>query len=76
MSAIIEFVIPEKDLERISEIIKEAAQKTQTVFSWGIVARFDQDGNLPVIERLAKMGISVPKNMKVNVGLGRPLRED
>ena len=72
MSAIIEFVIPDKDLERISEIIKEAAEKTSTIFSWGIVSRFDEHGNLPVVDRLAKMGISVPKNMKVNVGLGSP----
>lgn len=76
LSAIVEFVIPEKDLERICTKVYEAAGQAKCIFSWGIVARYEADGTLPVVGRLEKIGIKVPKNMKVNVGLGRPLRED
>ncbi|AGA68324.1 dissimilatory sulfite reductase (desulfoviridin), alpha/beta subunit [Desulfitobacterium dichloroeliminans LMG P-21439] len=75
-SAIVEFVIPEGQLEDCVDKITEAASRAQCIFSWGIVARFEPDGSLPVVERLAKLGINVPKNMKVNVGLGRPRGED
>lgn len=76
LSAIVEFVIPEGQLEDIVSKVKDAAKRAKCMFSWGVVARFETDGSLPVIERLAKLGIKVPKNMKVNVGLGRPKRED
>ncbi len=76
LSAIVEFVIPEDQLEKICTKIYETAGKANCIFSWGIVARFDSEGKLPVVDRLEKIGIKVPKNMKVNVGLGRPLRED
>lgn len=76
LSAIVEFVIPEADLERIFAKISDAASKANCLFSWGIVARYDENGKLPVVDKLKQMGFQVPKNMKVNVGLGRPLRED
>ncbi|NLM42638.1 MAG: (4Fe-4S)-binding protein [Clostridiales bacterium] len=76
LSAIVEFVIPEEKIEKIFSLIQEAADKTETVFSWGLVARFDDEGNLPIVDKLEKMGFRVPRNMKINVGLGRPLREE
>lgn len=76
MSAIVEFVIPESRLEDIVRKVNAAAKQAKCIFSFGMVARYAEDGSLPVVERLTKLGINVPKNMKVNVGLGRPLRED
>jgi len=76
LSAIVEFVIPQADLEIICTKIDEASRKAQCIFSWGLVARFEADGTLPVVGRLEKIGIKVPQNMKVNVGLGRPFREE
>lgn len=76
LSAIVEFVIPQQDLERITTLIHETAGKAQCVFSWGLVTRVEDDGTLPVVDRLKNIGIAVPRHMKVNVGLGRPLRED
>jgi NAD-dependent dihydropyrimidine dehydrogenase PreA subunit len=76
LSAIVEFVIPEDQLEPICSKIYETAAKAKCIFSWGIVARYDAEGKLPIIERLEKIGIKVPRHVKVNVGLGRPLKED
>ncbi|WP_018305244.1 DUF362 domain-containing protein [Desulfitobacterium hafniense] len=76
LSAIVEFVIPEAQLEDFVGKIRGAASQAKCMFSWGIVARYEPDGTLPVVERLAELGIDVPRNMKVNVGLGRPKGED
>ena len=37
------------------------------------MVRYAEDGTIPVTRTLDKMGIRIPKNAKVNVGLGRPL---
>ena len=76
LSAIVEFVIPESELEEVSALILDAAKKCGAVFSWGVAACYAPDGTLPVVERFEKLGLRVPKNTKVNVGLGRPLKED
>lgn len=76
LSAIVEFVIPQQDLEQICTKVYEVAGKAKCIFSWALISRFEPDGTLPVVQRLEKIGIKPSKNMKVNVGLGRPLRED
>jgi protein involved in ribonucleotide reduction len=76
LSAIVEFIIPEAELEEITRIILDASGKCNTVFSWGIAACYSADGSLPIIERFEKLGLHVPQNMKVNVGLGRGLKEE
>lgn len=76
LSAIVEFVIPQENLEQVCTKIYESAGKANCIFSWAMISRFEPDGTLPVIERLKNIGIKPSKNMKVNVGLGRPLRED
>jgi hypothetical protein len=76
LSAIVEFVIPQEDLERVCTKIYQAAGESKCVFSWALISRFEPDGTLPVVERLERIGIIPSKNMKVNVGLGRPLKED
>jgi hypothetical protein len=75
LSAIVEFAIPESDLEEVVRIILDASKKCDTVFSWGIAACYDPDGTLPIVERFENMGMRVPKNAKVNIGLGRALKE-
>lgn len=74
LSAIVEFTIPEERFEEITALVYQAAQKCKnTVFSWGLTVRYEEDGTIPVVACLEKMGIHIPKNAKVNVGLGRPL---
>lgn len=74
LSAIVEFKIPETQFEEVAAAILRAAEHCQdTVFSWGLVVCYAEDGTLPITQTLDKMGIRYPKNAKVNVGLGRPL---
>ena len=74
LSAIVEFKIPEERFAEVAATVYDAAQHCKgTVFSWGLVVRYAEDGTIPVTKILDKMGIKYPKNAKVNVGLGRPL---
>lgn len=74
LSAIVEFTIPEERFEEITSLVYEASKRCKnTVFSWGLTVRYAEDGTIPVVGTLEKMGIHIPKNAKVNVGLGRPL---
>ena len=74
LSAIVEFKIPEERFAEVAATVYDAAQHCKgTVFSWGLVVRYAEDGTIPVTKTLDKMGIKYPKNAKVNVGLGRPL---
>lgn len=74
LSAIVEFTIPEERFEEVATVVYEAAKHcVGTVFSWGLVVRYAEDGTIPVTKVLDRMGIKIPKNAKVNVGLGRPL---
>lgn len=76
LSAIVEFTVPEARFEEVTATVYEAAKRcTDTVFSWGLVVRYAEDGTIPAATTLEKMGIKVPKNAKVNVGLGRPLTQ-
>lgn len=73
LSAILEI---EFDLDRlpiIVNIVKDVAPTLETVFSWGVFTRLDDDMHTPVIDMLEDLGVSVRPNAKVNMGLGRPL---
>ncbi len=76
LSIIVEFAIPEAMLERVVAELSEALKTVDTVVSWGLVTRFDEDGSLTVTGRLEKLGFKVRPNAKVNMGMGRPLIED
>lgn len=76
LSIIVEFTIPEAMLERVVAELSEALKTVDTVVSWGLVTRFEEDGSLPVTGCLEKLGFKVRPNAKVNMGMGRPLIED
>ena len=68
-----EFTIPMTRFAEIAGVVYEAAKHcTNTVFSWGLVVRYEEDGTIAAVPVLESMGIHVPKNAKVNVGLGKP----
>ena len=75
LSAILETRFKEDELEDVLGTIIPVLATLDTVVSVGLVSRFEDDGNLPIIEKLEKMGlgIKVRPNAKINVGLGRPL---
>ncbi|MCJ7500188.1 ferredoxin family protein [bacterium] len=76
LSIIVEFTLAEAQLETIVAALFEVLQTVDTVVSWGLVTRFEEDGSLPVTDRLEKLGLTVRPNAKVNMGMGRPIIED
>ncbi len=76
LSIIVEFSIGETMLEKIVEELTAVLKTVDTVVSWGLVSRFEDDGSLPVIGRIEKLGLKVRPNAKINMGMGRPLIQD
>ena len=71
LSAIIEFKInsPQKAVE-VLNLIKKVDKIIDTVFSVGVVSRFEE-GEIPVLDLIAEQGFSVRPNAKINIGLGK-----
>jgi Fe-S-cluster-containing hydrogenase component 2 len=63
------------ELEKVIPVIMEVSQEIDTVFSLSVISRFEESGELPVLDLLSKLGISYAPNAKINLGLGRPLVE-
>ena len=76
LSIIVEFALPEAQLESVVNALAQVLKTVDTVVSWGLVTRFEKDGSLPVKGRLEKLGLTVRPNAKINMGMGRPLIED
>jgi len=76
LSIIVEFSIKEALLERLVKELAAVLKTVDTVVSWGLVSRFEDDGSLPVMERLESLGFKVRPNAKINMGMGRPLIQD
>lgn len=75
LSAILEIQIRKDQLETVVKNLIPALEKVDTLVSWGLVSRFEADGELPVIQELSALGLSPRPNAKINMGLGRPLVE-
>ena len=76
LSAILEFKIREEQLETTVRQLQPVLAEVDTVVSWGLATRFAPDGTLPVRERLRALGVPARPNAKINLGLGRPLKEE
>lgn len=63
------------DLETVIPAIIEVSKMIGTVFSLSVISRFEESGELPVLELLTELGILYAPNAKINLGLGRPLVE-
>lgn len=70
LSAIIEVVFKEAFLESVLGEIFEVGKQLDTVFSLSLIARFGEHGDLPVLDRLAVLGLAPIGSAKVNMGLG------
>jgi NAD-dependent dihydropyrimidine dehydrogenase PreA subunit len=73
LSAIIEFKLPEKDLEKILAGLREVAKTLDTVFSLGVISVLPEGDRDPIPSRIEKVGFKVRPNGKVNLGLGRSM---
>lgn len=75
LSGIVEVKIKEEDVPKIIKVLTELEPQLNTVFSLGMISRFDNNGQVPIIDVLHDLGVDVRENAKVNVGIGRPLME-
>jgi hypothetical protein len=74
LSAIIEVRLNgDNNLGKAISTILEVSREIDTVFSLSCISRFDVNGELPILEKLAILGIDCAPNAKINLGLGRPL---
>ena len=76
LSAILEFKIKEEQLEDVVKTLQPVLAEVDTVVSWGLAARFAEDGTLPVRSKLLEIGLPARSNAKINMGLGRPIIEE
>jgi NAD-dependent dihydropyrimidine dehydrogenase PreA subunit len=75
LSAIIEFKIENSRLKEALDVLKALSAQVGTVFSVGLISPVERDGSLPFIFTAGECGFHIRPNGKVNVGLGRPLKE-
>lgn len=75
LSAILEVRIQRSDLPDVIGSVIPLLDTLDTVVSVGLVSRFDERGELPVIADLSSLGVVTRPNAKINVGLGRPIVE-
>jgi Pyruvate/2-oxoacid:ferredoxin oxidoreductase delta subunit len=78
ISAIIQFTIPVARLGLTLRELLQVSGDIETVFSLSLMTRFCDGGGLPGdLERvLADLGLTYRHNAKVNLGLGKPLKDD
>jgi NAD-dependent dihydropyrimidine dehydrogenase PreA subunit len=76
ISTIIEIEFDAVRLPDFVEVITRVARDLDTVFSWFLITRINDDGSIPVLPALEKLGMPVRPNAKITMGLGRPLATD
>ncbi len=73
LSCIVEAKVRLENLEQALSLLKDVSSRLDTVFSLGLVTRMEDGFISPIEPVLAKMGLQVRHNAKMNLGLGRPL---
>lgn len=76
VSAIIEFTIPVSQMEKTLKTVKEVSKEISTVFSLDLISRLEPDGTIPVEHELKRLGFDYRPNAKINLGMGKPLKEE
>ncbi len=76
LSCIVEAKVKLADLERALDLLKQVSRELDTVFSLGLVTRMEEGFISPIEPTLRKMGLQVRHNAKMNLGMGKPLREE
>lgn len=72
ISAIIEVLVKNEELENVIKAILEVSDKLDTVFSLDVVCIVNPDNTISAQKILDKIGVSYRPNCKTNVGLGKP----
>lgn len=75
MSAVVEFTASLDRIPRIVSAVREVESQIDTVFTFGVICRVEEDNSIPAIPVLEKAGMVPGAGAKVNVGLGRLLSD-
>jgi len=70
---ILEGKAPTERLPALLEALKRVSKEIDTVFSLDMITVAEEDGSLPNIEMVRRLGYEVRPNAKTTIGLGRPL---
>ncbi|MFB3886285.1 MAG: indolepyruvate ferredoxin oxidoreductase subunit alpha [Thermodesulfobacteriota bacterium] len=76
LSAIIECKVEIGRLKEVLETLKAVAKRIETVFSLDLISRVNEDGSIPAVAIANEAGLPPRPNTKMNLGLGRPLKEE
>ncbi|MEL1135582.1 4Fe-4S binding protein [Desulfitobacterium sp. THU1] len=74
LSAIVEFTVKLEHMAEILETIKGTAKELDTAFSLDLICCFEEDGSVPALPELERLGMKPRANAKVNLGMGRPYK--
>jgi NAD-dependent dihydropyrimidine dehydrogenase PreA subunit len=75
MSAVVEFTVPMDQLPQVVKMVQELDSQVDTVFTFGVICRVEEDNSIPAIAVLESAGLTPGTGAKVNLGLGRLLND-
>jgi Fe-S-cluster-containing hydrogenase component 2 len=75
LSCILEVKTGIDQIPKVLNVLRKVEKQIDTVFSLGMMSRFNEDGSIPILKMLESQGINVRPNSKINVGIGKPLSE-
>lgn len=73
LSLILEFKVKPEKIGKLMETLQEVSKKINTVFSVSCICRIDDDGKIPAIDEIERVGYQINPWTKMNMGLGKPL---
>jgi len=76
MSMVLEGKTSLSNLGRVIKALKDVEKEVNTVFSVGVICRFNDDMSLPCYDLLEGLGINPMPIAKINLGLGKPVVND
>ncbi|MGQ9721849.1 MAG: DUF362 domain-containing protein [Candidatus Jordarchaeum sp.] len=71
LSCLIEFKTKIENVPEILRSLRSLESEVETVFTVGVISRFNPDGSIPVLPLIEMEGFEVRPNAKINLGLGK-----
>jgi len=76
LSGILEMKTVRKNLPILLRALKRVIPEFKGIFSLNVITRLDPNTQIPVLNILKREGFPPRPHAKINLGLGRPLKED
>ncbi len=71
LSCLIEFKTKLENVPEILRTLRSLESEVETVFTVGVISRFNPDGSIPILSLIEGEGFKVRPNAKINLGLGK-----